>query len=193
MTSTVPLELGPEDRWTKPTDLCPHPGRWTSTDPQSTEVEVSALVGAFVLALKPDYVIETGSCIGQTTVAIARALSANEHGHLDSLETDPERAAFTRSRIEHSIVNPRVTVHEVSSMDFTPAGPVGFAWLDSLMELRIAEFKRYRPWMGPGTIVGFHDTAPHHGDWAEEIAHLAETEAISLRTPRGVTFMEVKG
>ena len=191
MTDTTPLELGPESRWTKPTDRCPHPERWTSTDPQSTEVEVSALAGAFVRALQPDYVIETGSCIGQTTAAIALALAANRHGHLDSLEVDPERAAFTRSRVTHAVVNPRVTVHEVASLDFTPAGPVGFAWLDSLMELRIPEFRRYRPWMGTGTIVGFHDTAPHHGDWAREIEHLEGVREIRLPTPRGVTFVEI--
>ena len=191
MTEVYPIQLGSEARWTQPNDWCPHPERWTSTDPQSTEVEVSALVAGFVRALQPDYVIETGSCIGQTTVAIALALAANRNGRLDSLEVDPERAAFTRKRLEATVVDPRAVVHEVASLDFTPTGPIGFAWLDSLMELRLPEFDRYRPWMGPGTIVGFHDTAPHHGAWAAELERLAGVRPIRLRTPRGVTVVVV--
>lgn len=191
MTEAVPIELGPESRWSKPNDWCPHPERWTSTDPQSTEVEVSALVAGFVRALQPDYVIETGSCLGQTTLAIATALAMNGQGHLDTLEIDPERAAFTRARLMHGLVDARVTVHEVSSLDFAPRGSVGFAWLDSRFELRVPEFERYRDWMGPGTIVGFHDTAPHHGLWGDDIGRLAGVHQIKLRTPRGVTFVEV--
>lgn len=180
-----------ESEWTKPNDWCPHPEHWHSTDPQSTEIEVSELVGAFVRALQPEYVLETGSCLGQTSFAIALALAQNGHGRLDTLEPDPERAAFTRRRLLQHITNPPVTVHEVGSLGFTPAAAIGFAWLDSRFELRVPEFERYRDWMGPGTIVGFHDTAPHHGVWGDDIGRLPGVRQIRLRTPRGVTFVEV--
>lgn len=183
--------MQPESTWTKPSDWCPHPDRWHSTDPQSTEVEVSELVGAFVRALQPEYVVETGSCLGQTSAAIIIALYNNGHGRLDTLEPDPQRAAFTRNRLARLVYNPPATVLEVASLDFTPVEEIGFAWLDSRMELRVPEFERYRPWMRPGTIVGFHDTAPHHGGWNGEIGKLPGTRSIQLRTPRGVTFLEV--
>lgn len=176
-----------ESKWTRPRADCPHPERWSSTDPQSTEIEVSELVAGFVRALQPDYVIETGTCIGQTAWIIGEALRTNGQGRLDTLETDPERAAAARRTCEGM----PVTVHCVPSLEFTPAGPVGFAWLDSRVELRVPEFERFRPHMIPGSIVGFHDTSPHQGEWGREVESLPGTRAIRLRTPRGVTFVEV--
>lgn len=176
-----------ESTWTKPRADCPHPEWWHATDPQSTEIEVSELVAAFVRALQPEYVIETGTCIGQTAQIMGLALQANGHGRLDTLETDPERAEFSRSRC----AGLPVSVHEMSSLEFTPAEPVGFAWLDSRTDLRVAEFEQFRDHFIPGAIVGFHDTAPHQGVWGREVERIPGTRAVRLRTPRGVTFVEV--
>ncbi len=176
-----------ESEWTKPSELCPHPERWTSTDPQSTELEVSELVGGFVRALQPDYVLETGTCIGQTTYVIGAALQANGHGRCDSCEVEPELVRIATERCDGL----PVTVHAVASLDFEPADTIGFAWFDSLLDLRVAEFLRFRPWMRPGTIVGFHDTAPHFGLFGPSVRSLPGVRAISLPTPRGVTFAEV--
>lgn len=178
-----------ESRWTKPSEWCPYPKHWTSTDPQSTEIEVSELVGAFVRALQPGYVVETGTCLGQTAYAIGLALEANKHGHLDTLETSGERVDYARKRCEGL----PVTVIQTESLVFEPM-PVAldFLWLDSRLELRIPEFERYRPWMHNRTVVGFHDTAPHQdGTLGEDIFLIPGTRAIRLHTPRGVTFLEV--
>lgn len=177
----------PESEWTTPSDRCPHPDRWSAWDAQSTEVEVVELVAAFVRALQPDYVVETGSCLGYASHAIGTALDRNGQGHLDTLETLPKRAAIARERC----AGLPVTVHVEDSMQFTPARQIGFAWLDSLTSLRVAEFERFRPWMAPGTIVGFHDTAPHHGPWSLELHRIDGTRLVSLPTPRGVTFLEI--
>lgn len=177
-----------EDRWTKPREWCPHPEWWTSTDSQSTEIEVSELVGAFVRALQPEYVLETGTAIGQTASAVGYALKENGHGRLDTLETSPARADYSRQRC----AGLPVTVHEVESLDFEPWATIDFAWLDSRFDLRILEFEYYREFMRPGTFVGFHDTAPHHDDgWGDEIDKIPGIRPIRLRTPRGVTFAEV--
>jgi hypothetical protein len=176
-----------EHLFTLASDWCPNPQWWTGRDNQSAEVEVSDLVAAFVRAVQPNYVIETGSAHGHTARAIGVALGQNGHGRLDTLEVDPELAQESRRRC----ANLPVTVHDLSSLDFTPAEQVGFAWFDSLIELRIPEFDRFRPWMRPGTIVGFHDTAPHHGKWGQQIADHPGLRSIFLRTPRGVCFAEV--
>jgi predicted O-methyltransferase YrrM len=181
------MTLYRESAWTKSRDWCPHPERWSSTDPQSTEIEVSELVAGFIRALQPEYVIETGTCIGQTAQLIGMALHLNGHGRLDTIETEVDRAAYSRGQCEGL----PVTVHEVSSLEFEPVLPVDFAWLDSRFELRIAEFERYRPWMRPGSMVGFHDTAPHHGPMGDEVEQIKGIRPIRLRTPRGVTFVEV--
>lgn len=181
------MDVYRESAWTKPRPDCPHPEWWSSTDPQSTEIEVSELVAAFVRALQPEYVIETGTCLGQTAQIIGMALDDNSHGRLDTLETDAHRAAHSRQRCEGL----PVTVHEVPSLEFTPDQHIGFAWLDSRTELRVPEFERYRPWMATGAVVGFHDTSPHQGVYGSHVEQIAGTRPIRLRTPRGVTFVEV--
>lgn len=179
----------PESRFTAPTTRCPDPGRWHSTDPQSTEVQVSALVGAFVGALQPDYVVETGTCLAQTAWFIGATLNEAGRGHLDTLEPNEELAEFSEKRLGGL----PVTVHRVKSLDFTPRAEIGFAWFDSLMDLRVPEFERFRPWMIPGTVVGFHDTAVQHGgqQLQQQIEAIPGLRVLSLPTPRGVTFGEV--
>lgn len=177
----------PESTWTKPRPDCPHPEWWSSTDSQSTEIEVSELVAGFVRALQPEYVVETGTCLGQTAHIVGMALQANGHGRLDTLEPEGERAEFARQRCDGL----PVTVLEVPSLEFTPAQRIDFAWLDSRLDLRVPEFDRYRPWLSEGSIVGFHDTSPHQGVYGSHVEALSGTRAIRLRTPRGVTFVEV--
>lgn len=182
-----PLEPGPESRWTPPRPDCPHPEHWTSTDAHSTEIEISELVGAFVRALQPEYAVETGTCWGQTAEQIGLALKANGHGRLVSLEVDAEK-------VEHSTLRCNglpVQVVMCSSLEFTPEQPVGFAWFDSLLDLRVSEFVRYRDHLIPGSVVGFHDTGPQFGAFGPMIASLPGMTPINLRTPRGVTFAQV--
>jgi len=50
-----------EARYFQPTELCPHPERWHSTDGDSTEIEVSDLAWGLVRTLQPDYCVETGT------------------------------------------------------------------------------------------------------------------------------------
>ena len=116
-----------EATWTQPRPDCPNPGRWHSTDNQSTEIEVTELIAGFVRALQPDYVIETGSCIGQTSHAIGLALRDNGHGRLDTMETDPDRAAIARRRLRRlpSGASPRASLFRASPPGRTVVQPLG--------------------------------------------------------------------
>lgn len=175
-----------EAEWTAPTAWCPHPERWHAPDAHSTEVEVSELVAAFARALQPDYVVETGTCWGQTSEAVGRALQANGRGRLVTLEVDTQKVLRSQARCEGLPVE----VRQQSSLDFTPEEPIGFAFFDSLIHLRLNELDRYRPWLPTGAVVGFHDTAPHHG-YGDQVDAVEWIRPIRLRTPRGVTFAEV--
>jgi hypothetical protein len=181
--------VGTEDRWTAPRPDCPHPERWHSTDSDSTEVEVSELVGALVAALQPDLVLETGTAWGQTAEHIGFALLRNGEGRLVTLEPDPERAAYSRNRC----YGMPVEVLEARSLDYTPPGPVGFAWFDSLFDLRAREFLHYKPWLQPGTLVGFHDTGPHHPlrPDLDQLVTAGHLRLVYLPTPRGLALAEV--
>jgi Predicted O-methyltransferase len=189
----TPGRLDEESRFTPATEACPHPHWWHSTDADSTEVEVSELIAAFVRALQPDVVVETGSAWGQTTRLIGQALQRNEHGTLYSLETDKERVEYTQRLVEGLPVE----VIEGSSLDYTPPGKVGFAFFDSLVPLRVAEFERFmhHPGYERGAFVAFHDTADHHGLWPLISSLEAEGKLLPIRlpTPRGVVIAEVIG
>jgi hypothetical protein len=186
-----PGKLDEESRFTPATEVCPHPHYWHSTDADSTEIEISELVAALVRALQPEVVVETGSAWGQTSRLIGQALQRNGHGTLYSIETNTERAAYTARQCEGLPVE----VVEQSSLDYTPPHKVGFAFFDSLVHLRVAEFERYwhHPGYAKGAFVAFHDTADHHGLWPAIAALEEEGKLLPIRlpTPRGVVIAEV--
>ena len=184
---TVTNERISEASWTPPTPWQLRPERWHAPDNQSTETEVSRLVAAFVVALQPDYVIETGTHKATTAMMIGRALMDNGHGHLDTLETNYELATAAKATLRGL----PVTVLNQSSMNFQPGAKIDFAWLDSETYLRVGEFALFRPYMHPGTVVGMHDTAPHHGAYGDMVDQMPGTRSIRLHTPRGVTFLQV--
>jgi predicted O-methyltransferase YrrM len=171
-----------ESRWTSPREECPHPEWWHSDDDESTELEVTLLVSAFVRALQPECVVETGSAFGQTAYAIGAVLRANSHGHLHSLEANPDRAAAARARVDGLPVE----IIEADTLLWEPPHAVDFVWFDSALNIRVAEFRRYRPSLSPRCVVGFHDAGPQHGI-RQDIEALAG-EWIYLPTPRGVIF-----
>jgi hypothetical protein len=181
-----------EDRFTAPRADCPHPGRWHSDDDDSTEIEVSRLVAAFIGALQPDFVVETGTAFGQTAELIGLALQENGQGRLVTLEPDPERAAISRARC----FGLPVEVLEQASLDYTPDQPVDFAWFDSLLTLRPLELLRYRPYLSARAVVGFHDTGPQHPvrtSLDRLVADLHLAPPLYLPTPRGVCFARLNG
>ena len=165
--------------------LCKHPERYTSDDGQATEHVVTELVAAFVRALQPDLVIETGTYLGQTSRAIGEALLRNGQGHLHTFEKDTERAQKARERVKGL----PVTVHASSLLTFRP-GPVQFAFLDSKMGDRVPEFNYLRPFLSPGSIVAFHDTGSHH-PLLKHVKKIRGVNMIYLPTPRGIAFAEV--
>lgn len=180
----------------------PRPELWHAPDGDSTECEVSELVGALVRAVQPDLVVETGTAFGYTTVQIGRALLANGHGRCVSLEVDAGRAAAATRRVDAAGVGDVVEIREQSSLEFTPDGPVGFALFDSLYELRVDEFLRYRD-LGallPGTIVAFHDwTSGLRGHYLDVRAEVDTRlvapgllQVVYVPTPRGLVIGEVR-
>ena len=179
-----------ESRYTDAWERCPHPERWHAEDWDSAEDEVSRLVAAFVTALQPDLVIETGTAFGVTAEQIGRALRVNGQGVLHTIEIDPARCEIARKRCEGL----PVVVEQMDSLSFVPPGAVGFAWFDSLVHLRVPEFMRYLPYITPGAIVGFHDTR-NTGLWQEIERLEADGHLLPIRlpTPRGCVIAEVLG
>lgn len=182
-----------ESRFTPAHRACDHPEHWTAYDSESTELEVVELVAAFVRALQPEYVVETGSCYGYTSRAIGRALETNGHGICHSLEVDPGRAAIAAQRVEAL----PVVVYVTDSLVWEPAYSIDLAFFDSSYEARTQEFLRFAPSIATGAICIFHDTASaergHHYDMRAAVQELVDDkhlDALYLRTPRGVAICQ---
>ena len=178
-----------ESEFTPPRPWCPEPELWEAHDADSTEREVTELVAAFVRAIKPQFVLETGTSYGYTAEAIGRALIANGRGRLVTLEKDAALAAIARERC----LGLPVEVLECDSATWTPeAGEsIDFAWLDSDIIGRVHELKRLWKCFSSGAIVGIHDTGPQHPVHDVLQKHSLPWPRIRLRTPRGVTFFEM--
>lgn len=173
----------------KPNPLCKNPGRYSWRDAYATEHQVIRLVAAWIVAMQPDYVIETGTYLGDTAYAIGLALADNGHGHLDTLEVNAGNAA----QAEAAVRGLPVTVHKTLSLGFTPREKIDFAWLDSRPEHRAEEFRRFYPHMHPACIVGFHDTGPRHKvrPTVDALAEEGLIRPMFAQTWRGVCFAEV--
>lgn len=189
------LVAHPESEFTAPSLWCGNPELWSAPDGDSAECEVSALVGAFVRALKPWFVLETGSAFGATSIAIGEALRANGRGHLHSLERDGSRAEIAFNLVAQAGLGDQITIFNADSLTWTPPrhARYEFAWFDSALGIRDLEFERFLPQIEPNALVGFHDTGPLHGvePKVRELVRRGLLTPLFLPTPRGVAFAQV--
>jgi hypothetical protein len=180
-----------ESTWTTPTDWCPNPDWWTSTDDDSTEIEVTCMVKWMIVGLQPRVVVETGTAWGQTAHEIGDALRINGRGHLHSFEVNKVRVDASRRRCEGL----PVSVHQMPSLQGIEwlkevTNHVDFVWLDSLFNLRLRELENLMPLFTERTVIGIHDTAPHH-PLHRDLVKLKGFRRIDFHTPRGVSFLQL--
>ncbi len=169
-----------EAQFTWPSDDCPRPDWWHSWDSDSAEVEVGEFLYGLVRLLQPSFVVETGTAFGRTAEQIGLALRANGHGHLDTLELDPERCETAAERCRGL----PVTVLERDSLTYTPHRPIDLGFFDSELHLRADEYTHLVPHAAEHAVAVFHDTAPHHR-LRPQLAHLP---LLYFATPRGLAI-----
>jgi len=198
----APRERLPESVVTPPSDWQPHPERWSSHDDESTELEVTELLAALCRALQPDFVLETGTAFGQTTLALADALHRNGQGELYTVDRDPGRQARVQAQVP-AVMQGRVHFVNAHSEEWQPPGGVrfGLAFVDCDFMRRPEVFEHFRPWFEPGAIVAFHDIAPSfhegphgYGAGLPRLLPLVDdgsVRLIALRSPRGLALAEV--
>lgn len=178
-----------EIAFTRPRADCPHPEYWHAVDGQATEDEVSRLLANMVRTLQPEVVLETGTHIGATAEYIGRALRANGHGHLTTIELNKERAFVAGN----ALLGLPITVITGSSMKVMPPDNIDLLWLDSAMYAadgrlqRVLEYRRLRPHLSSRAVIMVHDTGPHKPLRAA-LDELDDVTWIHLPTPRGVSI-----
>jgi predicted O-methyltransferase YrrM len=181
-----------ESRFTPSREFCRNPEYWHSPDSEATEEEVSEFIGALVTLVQPEFVLETGTYRGHTTLEIGRALLRNGHGKGVSIENSP-RPDVVYSNFTDIIIP--VTLLTMNTMDYVPDQDIDLAFFDSWQEGRHLEFHRYRDFgrLKPGAIVAFHDTAPHHKvlPFIEGLEREGFIKALYFHTPRGLVVAQV--
>lgn len=170
-----------ESRFTGRSENCAHPDRWHSADTDATEDEVSEFVYGLIRGIQPDVCLETGTHLGHTSFQIGSALKKNGQGVLHTYEPQEAKVAQASALCKGL----PIVFHAEKSMSPWSFGEIDFAWFDSLLPLRAAEFDYYYQFMNSRTMVAFHDAGAHHGPWSDVIRNHPNVKVIDLPTPRG--------
>lgn len=175
---------------------CLEPTRWRSWDDQSVEEEVAWFLTALVLLLKPDVIVETGTGLGRSTVALAAGLKALGRGRLWTIEVNDALFEEAVCQLMHSHVLDWVKAVTTVTLDdvLRMCGPVDLFFCDSAITGRGEEVRRVLPCLSRRGVIAVHDTSFHHKTPREELERLSgefNLSLLHLPTPRGLTLTRV--
>jgi len=159
---------------------------WSMFDAWTAETEVLDFLYALVHMVKPRSVIETGTWLGRSTIAIASALRDNGFGQVTSIELNPEAADVARRNVEESGLVRLVSLHVGSVVEFEPACKYDFAFFDTGVA---NEFERLLPHLEAGALILCQNVGREPGATADAIKRLADAgilHGLSFDTPRGL-------
>jgi len=177
----------------RPTPECPHPERWRMYDAQSAEVEVLEFLKAVVTTLKPELVVETGTFLAMSTIAIAEGLRQNGFGRVITCEADSVVFAKAKERIEASGLSPWIEARNESSLEMRVEGRIDLLYCDSEDNLREPEVRRFLPQVNPHGLVLIHDASSHRKTVREAALRMEKEGLLSvvlLPTPRGLVVAQ---
>jgi len=183
--------LQPE--YTPATPECPHPERWKMYDSMSAEVEVLDFLKQTVITLKPELVVETGTFMGVSTLAIAEGLKQNGFGRVITVEFDPKVFAKAKERIDASGLATWIDARNQSSLDVQVEGTIDLLFSDSDIHLREREVRHFLPQISPTGLILIHDASSLQ-KVVREAALRLETEGlisvVLLPCPRGLVLAQ---
>jgi len=185
--------LQPE--YTPATPECPHPERWKMYDSMSAEVEVLDFLRQTVITLKPNLVVETGTFMGVSTLAIAEGLKQNGDGRVITVEFDPKVFAKAKERIEASGLGPWIDARNQSSLDLQVEDTIDLLFSDSDIDtdLREREVRHFLPRISPTGLILIHDASSYQKVVREGALRLEAEGLISavlIPTPRGLVVAQ---
>jgi len=139
-----------------------HADLFLAYDTGSTEIEVLNWLYATVCLLKPQCILETGTCQGLGTIALAAACRDNGFGSVHSVEIETSLCEVATKRVRQEGLSQFATVHCQDSRTFLENTDLSFdfAFFDSECEIRVEEFKICRERGILKGVTVFHDTSP---------------------------------
>ena len=176
-----------------PTDNCYRPHLYSMGDRVSSETEVHTFLKALTFLLKPEYILETGTYKGHSTMAFAEGLRQNNFGSITTLEIDEILAS--RAKILFSEYP--VEVLNQNSLSFIPTRKIDLLFLDSKRDIRRDEFAHFRQYLNDRAIIVWHDSSyreQNHSvyDIIEELYEHGVIDRILFPTPRGLTVSSIR-
>ncbi len=175
------------------TPECPHPQRWKMFDSMTAEVEVLEFLKCLVTTVKPELVVETGSFLGASTLAIAEGLKQNGFGRVLTCEHDPVVFAKARERLEASGLMSWIECRNQSSLEAKVEGRIDLFFSDSDPPIREQEVRRFLSQISPHGLILMHDASSHLATVREAALRMEQEGLISvvlLPTPRGLVVAQ---
>lgn len=173
-----------ESTWTPPREDC-DTSLWHAPDGMATEWEVSDLIAILCRALRPKYVLETGTYLAHTARKIARILKEHE-GFLFTVEKDP-----TNHRLaQRALMGLPAEAVLADSLEWESPVTFDFMFYDSEIEVREQEMRKYRMCASRRCVWALHDT--RNPRLSAALARLSAEgligSVLELDTPRGMTL-----
>jgi predicted O-methyltransferase YrrM len=183
--------LQPE--YTPATPECPHPELWKMYDSMTAEAEVLDFLRQLVITLKPNLVVETGTFMGVSTLAIAEGLNQNGFGRVITVELDPKVFAKAKERIDASGLASWIDARNQSSLDLHVNGSIDLLFSDSDINIREREVRHLLPQISPNGLILIHDASSHQKVVRDAALRLEAEGLISvvlIPTPRGLAVAQ---
>lgn len=141
------LNLLPEVRDTK--------GWYHMFDDGGIEAEVGEFLYGIVRILQPEFILETGTYTGISSMYMGQGLRDNQHGHITTLEIND----FHKQRAEELWRKIGITVscELVDSARYEPKEMIDLLFLDSEPNIRWGELVKFYPFLEEGGYVFIHD------------------------------------
>jgi predicted O-methyltransferase YrrM len=143
------------------------------------------MIGGLVRGLQPELTVETGTYLGQTSIAIGQALKANGHGRLVTIEPSARHHRYAARKCRNLPV--QCVLGEALQWVPQPGETIDFIFFDSSWDSRLREFDHFYPHMNRFTILAWHDTGTQFRYFRNFILSLSRiTTPLLLPTARGI-------
>ncbi len=167
---------------------------WTTRDEQGAETETSEFIHGLIRLIKPAVVVETGCYLGDTTIAIAKALKENDHGKLYSCDVNGLYVKEVNDWIARENLSDWAEAILITGEELIAqlGNQIDFAFIDSGGDkVRKREIETLIPFMRSLQMFALHDTAPQHVG-INAVANAIQLPKVYFNCPRGLTLFQKK-
>jgi predicted O-methyltransferase YrrM len=166
---------------------------WSTRDEQSAETETSEFMYSLIRLIKPAVVVETGCYLGDTTIAIAKALKENNFGKLYACDIDGSYVKDVNGWLLKENLQDWAQVILITGKELIEqlGNQIEFAFIDSGGEkgVREGEINALIPFLKPLQMFALHDTAPQHVGM-NAVAAQVQLPKVYFSCPRGLTLFQ---